>query len=101
MSGTYISGSLVRETGNFFNIAGAAADPTAISLKYAINGGSVTTLTFAASQLVKDSTGVYHNDFDTTGWTGPGNAVYVLEWIGTGAVQAITNDTFTVTVPAL
>jgi hypothetical protein len=91
---SYLSGSLVRETGSFFDITGAPADPTAISLLYAVNGGATTTLTYAASQIIKDSVGVYHHDFDTTGIAV--DSVYVLEWIGTGAVQAINTDTFSV-----
>lgn len=98
---TYISGSLVRATGTFTDINGAPADPTTISLKYKSGSGSTTTLTYAGSQLTKLSTGVYYADLDTSGWAGPNNQLWTLEWIGTGTCQAISGDSFTVSAPVL
>lgn len=97
----YMSGTLVRTTATFTNIAGAAADPTTITLKYQTGAGAVTTAVYPAAPVVKDSTGVYHADLDTTGWAGAGPVTQVAEWIGTGAVQAIAADSWQVIPPAL
>lgn len=96
-----MSGSLVRSNAAFTNAAGAAADPTTVTLKYKTGAGSITTVTYPSSPTAKDSTGNYHADFDTTGWAGPDALLYVTEWTGTGAVQAIASDSWQVTPPAL
>lgn len=98
---TYVSGSLVRVTGSFFDVTGTAADPTTVTLKYKKDAGDVTTLTYADADLTKDATGVYHVDLDTTGWAGPDTQLWTLEWIGTGTVIAIVSDAFKVTPPAI
>lgn len=46
---------------------------------------------------VKDGVGLYHFDLDTTGKPG----IWTYEWIGTGAVQAITPNKFEVQNPPL
>lgn len=93
---TYISGTLVRTTATFKDITGTLADPDAATVKY--KAGSASTQTPAAT---KDSTGVYHYDIDTSGFTGPGTLTYTVEWAGTGAVQAVSSSTFTVEPAAL
>jgi hypothetical protein len=98
---SYMSGALVRATGTFTSIAGALTDPTTVTLKYRKGSAATVTLTYAAADLIKDSTGVYHYDFDTTGWAGPDDILYVLQWQGTGTVVAIAIDSFSVTPPAL
>jgi len=94
---TYIAGSLVRTIANFINSAGAAANPTNVTLKYRAGAGSVTTIPGPDN----DGTGTYHWDIDTTGWDGPNNLLYTCQWTGTGAVQAIGIDYFEVEPPAL
>jgi hypothetical protein len=98
MASTYLSGSLVRTTVTFANSAGTAADPSTVTLKYRPGplGTAVTTVVYPSSPIVKDSTGVYHADLDTTGWLGSGTATWTIEWIGTGTVQAIGTDTWTI-----
>lgn len=91
---SYMSGTLVRSKASFKNLAGAAADPDDVTLQYQVNAGSTQDAT-----PIKDTTGEYHTDFDTTGFSGPGNQTYVLLWTGTGTVQAIGSDTFVVTPP--
>jgi hypothetical protein len=88
---TYVSGSLVRTIATFTNIDGDLANPSDVVLKYQAGSGNVQT-----PAPVNDSAGVYHYDIDTTGWTNPNPATYTLEWIGTGAVQAIGTDQFSV-----
>ena len=94
---TYISGSLVRDIAQFVNSSDAATNPTTTTLKYRAGAGDVQTI--AAPD--NDVEGTFHWDIDTTGWTGPGNLLYTLVWIGTGAVQAIGTDYFEVEPPAL
>lgn len=94
---TYMSGSLVRTTAQFSNSAGALASPSAATLKYRAGSGATQTV----SAPVNDAVGVFHYDIDTTGWTGPGDQLYTCEWIGTGVVQAINTDYFSVEPPAL
>jgi hypothetical protein len=96
MTNTYVSGSLVRVQGRYADITGAAADPTTPTLKFRAGAGTTTTLT-----PVKDATGSYHYDIDSTGWTGPGNLRYAYQFTGTGAVQAIGSSSFEVEPPEL
>ena len=96
-----MSGSLVRSSAAFVNVAGQSADPTTITLKYRTGAGATTTVVYPSAPIVKDSTGNYHADFDTTGWAGPNNLIYLAQWAGTGAVQAIDADEWGVTPPQL
>lgn len=93
---TYMSGSLVRTTAKFTDASGTLTDPSTVTLKYKAGTGSTQT-----PDSTKDSTGVYHYDIDTTGWSGPGNQAYTVQWTGTGAVQAIAVDHFEVEAAAL
>jgi hypothetical protein len=98
---TYMSGQLVRTSATFKDIDGNPADPATITLKYKDAGGSITSVTYPTTPIVKDSVGVYHADLDSSGWTGPGSALWLTEWIGTGAVQSINVDSWEVTAPLL
>ena len=93
---TYISGSLVRVQGLYADITGAAADPTTATLKYKAGAGATNSLT-----PLRDVTGSYHYNIDTTGWTGPGNLRYTYQFTGTGNVQAINSSSFEVEPPEL
>lgn len=84
---TYLSGTLVTTTANFANKNGVPTDPDTITLKYKHGSNAVVTVAYPTSPIVRDTTGAYHADLDTTGWTGPGNELWTAEWIGTGAVQ--------------
>jgi hypothetical protein len=96
-----MAGSLVRTTATFASITGLAADPTTVTLKYKTGAGTTTTVTYPSAPIVRDSTGVYHADLDTTGWAGPDDLLYATEWTGTGTVQAIGAGYFQVTPAAL
>lgn len=102
MNNTYLAGSLVRvatyagglpdPSGGFRDADGILADPTTVTLKYRPGVNAVVvTVVYPAAPIVRDDTGLYHADLDTTGastddWT--------YEWIGTGEVQAIADRTF-------
>lgn len=79
----------------FKNAAGALADPTTVNLKWRVAGGATTTWTRPAAgpdtQIVKDSTGVYHADITVTT---PG--LHYFRWEGVGAVTAAEEGTFSV-----
>jgi hypothetical protein len=92
----YISGSLVRTTATFVNISGANTDPSTVTLKIKQDAGTTNSYAYGSSAVTKDTTGIYHYDIDTTGWTGNNDTLYTLEWIGTGTVQAISTDAFEV-----
>lgn len=90
--GTYTEGALVRVTAAFTNAAGAAVDPTTVTLDWHRAQDTVTTWTVQAGQIVKDSVGNYHADLDTTNLAGS----WAYEFNGTGAAQAANAGTFLV-----
>ena len=89
----YQVGDLVRISAAFTNEAGAAADPTTVSLlvklRYVI-GATATTYTYPAT-VTKDSTGNYHVDFAPTT-----EGIWDYRWIGTGVVTAACEGAFNV-----
>lgn len=92
-SSPYDVGSLVRTSAAFTNASGTAADPTTIVLRFANLVATPTVWTYLGTgSIVKDSTGNYHADLDTTAL--PGEWRY--RWIGTGAVQAAGDGAFQV-----
>lgn len=97
---TYIAGSLVRvatyigslssPAGGFRDANGVLADPTTVVLKYR-PGVSASPIT--VSSPIRDGVGLYHYDLDTTGFP---TDVWTYYWDGTGAVQAIDENSFSV-----
>ena len=83
----------VSTTPGFKNAAGALTDPTVVNLKWRVAGGSTTTWTRPAAgpdtQIVKDSTGVYHADIAVVA-----AGLHYFRWEGTGAVVAAEEGTF-------
>jgi hypothetical protein len=80
----YDVGSLVRVTGTFKDSTGAVTDPALVQFKYLTPAGAATTYVYGThSQLVKDSTGVYHVDV-TLGSTG----TYRVRFESSGTGQA-------------
>jgi hypothetical protein len=76
---------------NTFTVGGVATDPTTVSLTITTPAGVATTYTFAAGEITKDGTGVYHKDIVC-------NAAgeWQYQWVGTGAATDTTVGTFTV-----
>jgi hypothetical protein len=104
MNNTYLAGSLVRvatyagplpdPAGGFRDDTGTLADPTSITLKYRPGVvASVVTVIYPAVPIVRDAAGLYHADLDTTG---ADTDTWTYEWIGTGNVQAIADNSFQV-----
>jgi hypothetical protein len=98
MANCYDVGSLVRTSETFTSLAtGLPADPATVKLMWQIvpNGqgspGATTTWTYlGAGSIVKDGTGLYHADLDTTAlpgqWQGawvcpPGSGQTAVDWI--------------------
>jgi len=84
-------GDLVRVTNGagFTNAAGALADPTTVRLKWR-RFDAVTTWTYGVdSQVVKDSTGVYHADIPVVDV-----GTHYLRGEGTGSIVAVEEGSF-------
>ncbi len=107
MANTYLAGTLVRvatytgpvssPTGGFLNSSGVLTDPSTVTLKYRTSEtGAVITVTYPAAPVVKDGTGLYHADLDTTG---SAEALWSYEWVGSGLVQAVASSAFIVRDP--
>lgn len=99
MSGNcWMAGSLVTSTATFVSTAtGQPADPTTITLKYVAPGGTVQSAVYPNAMITRVSTGVYSAELDSTGKAGP----WTVEWIGTGAVQAIAAASWMITSAVL
>jgi len=98
---TYMSGSLIRSSAAYTDTSGTPADPSSVVLQYKADAGDTTTVTYPDSPIVKDGTGAYHADLDTSGWAGPARQLWIVEWTGTGTVQAIGVDSWEVEPAAL
>lgn len=100
-AGPWISGSLVTSTATYATENGTITDPSTITLKYKTAAGSTTTAVYPASPITKVATGIYQAEFDTTGFSGPGQELWTVQWSGTGAVQAIGVSYFWIVPAAL
>ena len=78
--------------GGFMNASGVLTDPTTVTLTLRDGAGVTTT-----PSAVKDGTGLYHFDVDTTGKPG----TWAYKWTGSGGIQAIGWKFFRVTQPPL
>jgi hypothetical protein len=85
--------SVVRLQGAFKNASDAAADPTTITLKYEDPSANETTLTFAATELTKASTGVYYFDL-----TVDESGTWYYRFESTGVPKTSAEDMFDVRV---
>ena len=80
----YLIGTVVRflTTGAFTSISGVAVDPDEVGFAYEVQGQNPVQFTYTngtgdtTGTIVRDGTGLYHADIDTTTVT-PGTLVYV------------------------
>lgn len=94
--GSCAAGTLFTVTGSFANNAGAATDPTTITLKFSqgASGFPINQWVYqGAGSISRSGTGVYVAELDTTALPG----TWVGVWLGTGADQVTQPFTFTVT----
>lgn len=87
-------GALVHITNGagFQTSAGTLTDPTTVTFRWRVNGGTETAWIVTAGQVVKDSTGLYHADVQTTV-----AGTYAYRWEGVGALIADAEGSFVVT----
>jgi len=80
---SYINGDTVRLSATF-TVDGAATDPTTVTLRVKAPSGTVTSYTYAATEITRVSTGVYRKDvlFDAAG-------TWYVRWEGTGAAAGV------------
>lgn len=84
-------GDKVRLKVSWYNLSGVLADPTTVTLNVTPKGAARQTFTYAAAQVVKESTGVYYYDFTTTR---AGEHQY--RWAATGTPTKADQGKFTV-----
>lgn len=88
--GTYYRGSVVRITGTFTNLTGAAIDPTDVFFSYKDPSGTVVTKHYGAdSQPLRSATGIYTYDIqaDISG-------IYTYKFYSTGTGKAAVEAVF-------
>jgi hypothetical protein len=104
MNSTYLAGSLVRvatyagtaasPVGGFCDSAGSLGDPEQVVLKYQPGtAAEVVIVTYPSSPIIRDGTGLYHADLDTTGFS---TDTWTYLWEGDGGVQAVAEASFQV-----
>jgi hypothetical protein len=86
------SGTVGAPEGGFRNSAGALADPTTVTLLWRRHGEADTTWIVTAGQIVKEAEGLYHADITVAE---PG--LHYFRWVGTGAIVAAEEGTFSAT----
>lgn len=82
MANFYQVGDLVRVTGTFTTLAGAATDPTSVFFSFKTPSGTITIYQYGVdAQVIKSGTGIYYVDVSVTA---PGNWNYRFYSTGTG-----------------
>jgi hypothetical protein len=96
---SFIAGDFIRYTASFvIEPAGTPSDPAEVVFIYSIGGLPSTQLKYSASasvtgDIIRDSTGNYHVDLDTTGSASVSAVNWVSEWASKGAPQTISPAT--------
>ena len=86
------SGPVSSPVGGFLNASGVLTDPATVTITIRDATGAITN-----PAPVKDGVGLYHYDIDTTGKPG----IWTYEWKGSGGIQAIAANQFTVVAALL
>lgn len=87
---SYAIGQVVRIRAAFTNLSGAPVDPGGVTFKVKSPLGAVTTYNYPAdTQVVKDSTGNYHVDFEPDR-----QGVWPVRWVGTGSNKGAGESAF-------
>lgn len=88
----YDKGDLVRVSAAFTDSAGAAADPTGVTLKVIEPDGTQTSYVYGTdAEVIKASTGNYYADIAADAAGG-----WHYQWAGSGAVVAVQPGQFAV-----
>lgn len=89
---TYDLGVVVRLSAAFTNLAGAPVDPGGVTFKIKSPLGVITTYVYLVDgQLLKDSTGNYHVDFEPDK-----QGKWAVRWIGTSTNKGAEESFFQV-----
>lgn len=86
----YQPGDTVRLSTTFL-VADVATDPTTVTVTVTDPAGTSTVYTYAATEVTRDSAGVYHIDV-----TAPTAGLWTWRWVGTGTAAGVDEGTFTV-----
>ena len=84
---TFQVGDELTLQSTFVSLDGVNADPTTITLKVRDPGGTITTYTYAGSDVTRYATGVYRYRLSMT-FAGR----WLYKWLGAGTVQAASSD---------
>ena len=90
---TYDVGDSVRIYLALVDSAGAAVDPTTLTLTVKPGDGTATSYTYALGEITKDSVGNYHKDYTVP--TGTGGTVY-YKFTATGTAIGCEPGSFAV-----
>ena len=95
---TYDRGETIRINNIYTDIDDDLYDPSSIELRiYTPSGTLISTVTYAATEIIKDSTGTYHYDYDI-----PDDAIvgwWITKWIATGSFTDVSKNQFKVADP--
>ncbi|MGH6718759.1 MAG: hypothetical protein ACREER_05525 [Alphaproteobacteria bacterium] len=96
MTTTYDEGQLVRLTGTFTTLAGAAHDPTTVKVRWKAPDGAATIKQYGVDgEVVRDSLGVFHVDVNANA-----QGTWPYRWEATGVGQAAKEGEFFVRASA-
>ena len=106
MNSLIYAGTVVRfyTSTPFTSVAGTVTDPTEVLFAYRVGNGPATQFTYSPGgsegSIIKDSTGNYHIDIDTTGKPG----TWTITWVGidtTGTVQTRSETEVQISAPSV
>jgi hypothetical protein len=90
----YDDGQMVRISASFTDVEGKPTDPSVVTLRYK-DPSNDTVYVKTGTEIVKDATGEYHFDLDTTDFS---KGAWHYKWIGTGTVTAAQSWAFIIKV---
>lgn len=91
----YDIGDSVRISVSTATDAGVPTDPTALTVRYKVAGGTAVVKMYGVdSEVVKDSSGEFHMDIDLT--SDMNGALVKYRWVATGAVKGADEGAFKV-----
>lgn len=88
---TYDVGDNVRLSIALVNSAGAAVDPTTLTLTVKPALGTAVSYTYAAGEITKDSVGNYHKDITVASGSG---GMYYYKFTATGTAIGMEQGSF-------
>lgn len=89
MTNHFSAGSLVKLTSTFQDADEVLFNPTDVKITIEDPNGTITTYEYGVDGgLIKDSTGIYHIDVDTTGKPG----TWHYRWFSLGTGQASSKN---------